>query len=59
MRRMGKAALAGAPVQAAEAVHVEQERAFVDRIAAFVQGQAMKLLDLATPMTKVDATLLD
>ncbi|MEX2126323.1 MAG: hypothetical protein WD795_20690 [Woeseia sp.] len=56
---MGKAALAGAPVQAAEAVHVEQERAFVDRIAAFVQGQAMKLLDLATPMTKVDATLLD
>jgi serine/threonine-protein kinase HipA len=59
MRRMGKAALADAPAQAAEAVYVEQERTFVERIATFVQGQATKLLDLATPMTKVDAALLD
>jgi hypothetical protein len=38
---------------------VEQERTFVERIASFVQGQATKLLDLATPMTKIDAALLD
>lgn len=54
-----KAALAGAPAQAAEATYAEQERAFFNRIAAFVQGRATKLLILATPMTKVDTALLD
>jgi serine/threonine-protein kinase HipA len=53
MRRMGKAALAAAPAQAAERTYLGEERKFVGRIAAFIEGQAHKLLDLATPMVKV------
>ena len=58
MRRMGKAALAAAPAQASEATYVGDERAFVARISAFVQDQASKLLEMATPMTRVDSSFL-
>lgn len=56
--RRGTAALEEAPAQAREPVYVEDERAFVKRIAAFVQRQARKLLEQAAPMRKVDAALL-
>lgn len=52
MRRMSKAALAAAPLQASEAVYVGEEKAFVAKISAFVQAQATKLAEMATPMTK-------
>jgi serine/threonine-protein kinase HipA len=58
MRRMGKAALTAAPAQAADAVYEGEEKAFVGRISAFVQSQAQKLLDMATPMLTVDLSLL-
>lgn len=58
MRRLGKAALAAAPAQASEAIYAGEERALVERISVFVQGQAKKLLDMATPMTQVDPSLL-
>ena len=52
MRRMSKAALAAAPLQASEAVYVGEEKAFVAKISAFVQEQATKLAEMAMPMTK-------
>jgi len=58
MRRMGKAAPAAATAQAAEAVYVDAEQAFVTGISTFVQAQAQQLLDMAEPMLKVDAALL-
>jgi len=58
MRRMGNAALSAAPAQASEAVYAGEENAFVEKISAFVQGQANKLLAMVTPMLQVDATLL-
>lgn len=58
MRRMGKAALAAAPAQASEAMYVGEERAFVERISAFAQDQANKLVEMATPMTQVDPSRL-
>lgn len=58
MRRLGKAALAAAPVQTADTVYVGEERAFVKRISTFVQAQANKLLEMATPMTQVDPSRL-
>jgi len=58
MRRLGKAALAAAPVQAADTVYVGEERAFVKRISTFVQAQANKLLEMATPMMQVDPSRL-
>lgn len=58
MRRLGKAALAAAPAQASESIYVDEEKTVVDRIGAFVQSQAKKLLDMATPMTQVDSSRL-
>lgn len=58
MRRLGKAALAAAPAQASEAIYVGEERALAERISAFTQGQARKLLDMAAPMTQVDPSHL-
>jgi serine/threonine-protein kinase HipA len=58
MRRMGKAALTATPAQAADAVYEGEEKAFVGRIGAFVQSQAHKLLDMATPTLAVDPSLL-
>ncbi len=58
MRRIGKAALAAASSQAAEDIYVGEERALVERISSLVQGQAQKLLDMATPMTQIDPSLL-
>jgi serine/threonine-protein kinase HipA len=58
MTRMGKLALKAAPAQAGAEDYVDDERAFVERIAAFVQDQAQRLLDDASPMRKVDAALL-
>jgi hypothetical protein len=39
-------------------VYVGEERAFVERIAAFVREQAQKLAEMATPMTKVNRRFL-
>jgi len=58
MRRIGKAAPAAARAQASEDTYVGEERALVERISAFVQNQAGKLIDMATPMTRVDPLLL-
>lgn len=58
MRRMAKAALTSAPAQAAETIYADEERALVESISAFVQSQAKKLLDMATPMTQVDPSQL-
>jgi serine/threonine-protein kinase HipA len=58
MSRMGKAALEAAPAQAGAEDYVDDERAFVERISAFVQKQAQKLVDHAVPMRNVDAALL-
>jgi serine/threonine-protein kinase HipA len=58
MRRIGKAALAAARAQASEDTYVGEERALVERISAFVQNQAGKLIDMATPMTRVDPSFL-
>lgn len=58
MRRMGKVALAAAPAQASEAIYVDEEKAFIERISTFVQAQANKLLATATPMTQVDPSRL-
>lgn len=58
MRRIAKAALAAAPAQASEVTYVGEERVLVERISAFVQGQAKKLLDMAMPMTQVDPSQL-
>lgn len=55
---MSKAALAAAPLQASEAMYVGEERAFVAQISAFVQGQATRLAGMATPMIKIDSSLL-
>ncbi|MEJ0085779.1 MAG: HipA domain-containing protein [Pseudomonadota bacterium] len=58
MRRMGAAAAAAAAAQAIDAVYAGEENEFVRRISAFVGEQAKKLIGMAGPMTKVDATLL-
>jgi serine/threonine-protein kinase HipA len=58
MRRRGSAAADAAAAQVAEAVYVGEERAFVERIAAFVREQAQKLAEMATPMTKVNRRFL-
>jgi serine/threonine-protein kinase HipA len=58
MRRMGSAVGGLAAAQAAEAVYVGQEREFLARSARFVQEQAQRLVDMADPMTKVDAKFL-
>lgn len=58
MGRMGTAAAAAAAAQAGDAVYAGEEKAFVQRISAFVSEQARKLIGMAVPMTKVDATLL-
>lgn len=58
MRRLGKAALAAAPAQAAEDIYVSAEKDLVQRIGTFVQDQAKKLLEMATPMTQIDPSLL-
>jgi hypothetical protein len=50
---MGTVALATAPAQAREAAYVGDERELIERIAAFFQGQARKLLEHAAPMKKV------
>lgn len=58
MVRMGKAALEAAPAQARAEDYVDDERAFVERISAFVQDQARKLIEQAAPMRKLEAALL-
>jgi serine/threonine-protein kinase HipA len=58
MRRMGKAALTAAPAQAADAMYAGEEKAFLGRISAFVQNQAQKLVEMATPMLGVDPSSL-
>lgn len=58
MTRMGKAALEEAPAQAGAEDYIDDERVTVERIAAFVQQQAQRLVDHASPMRKVDAGLL-
>lgn len=58
MTRMGKAALEAAPAQACAEDYIDDERAFVERISAFVHDQARQLVDHAAPMQKVDASLL-
>ncbi|MCC5870497.1 MAG: HipA domain-containing protein, partial [Gammaproteobacteria bacterium] len=58
MIRMGKAALEAAPAQARATDYVDDERAFVGQIAAYVQEQAQKLIDHAALMRKVDDALL-
>ncbi len=54
MRRMGTAAPAAAAAQAAGAVYVGAETDLVRRIAAFVEGQAKKLVDMAPLTLKVE-----
>lgn len=56
MRRMGAIAADAAKLQATDATYAAEERDFVNRIAGFVQNQASKLVDMATPMLKVDLT---
>jgi serine/threonine-protein kinase HipA len=58
MRRMGSAAADAAAAQVPEAVYVGEERAFVERIAATVREQAQRLVEMATPMTKVNRSFL-
>jgi serine/threonine-protein kinase HipA len=58
MRRLGKAALAAAPIQASDAIYAGEEKTLVERISVYVQGQAKKLLDMAMPMTQVDPSQL-
>ncbi len=58
MTRMGKAALEAAPAQASAEDYIDDERAFVERIAAFVRDQALRLIDHAAPMRTIDASLL-
>jgi hypothetical protein len=58
IRRLGKAALAAAPVQAAEGIYVGEERALVADISGFVQQQANNLLAMASPMTQVGPSVL-
>lgn len=58
MRRMGAAAVSAAAAQTAEGIYIEEERAFVQGISSLVRNQAQKLLDMATPMAKVDRTFL-
>jgi len=58
MRRLGAEASKAAEAQAADAVYAEAEKEFVQRIAKFVQAQGRKLIELAAPMSKVDAELL-
>ncbi len=54
MRRLGAAAPAAAARQAAQPEYVGAERAFVAKIAAFVQGQGDKLARMSPDMLKVD-----
>lgn len=54
MTRMGKVALGAAPAQARAEDYAGDERAVVERISAFVQDQAQKLIDQAAPMRNVD-----
>lgn len=58
MTRMGKAALEAAPAQACANDYVDDERAFVQLISAFVRDQAQHLVDQAAPMRNVDDALL-
>jgi serine/threonine-protein kinase HipA len=58
MKRLARLALQHAPVLAADPVYQEGEKELVERIAALVQQQAQKLLDLAPRMLEVDAALL-
>lgn len=54
MRRIGAAGPAAAAQQAAESEYVGAERAFVAKIAAFVQGQGDKLVRMSSDMLKVE-----
>jgi serine/threonine-protein kinase HipA len=54
MRRIGTAAPDIALTQAAESAYEGQEKDFVAKLAAFVRGQAGKLVEMAAPVLKVD-----
>jgi serine/threonine-protein kinase HipA len=53
MRRMGTAAAAAAPLQLDDSQYSTAERNFLEGIAAHVNAQARKLIDMATPMLAV------
>lgn len=53
MRRLGRDAVQAARRQAADSVYLAQERAFVDAIAAFVEVQAGRLIDMSSAMLRV------
>lgn len=58
MTRMARAAPAAAAAEAKSADYEGDERGLVERIAAFVQSQAQKMLAMAKPMRDVDPKLL-
>ncbi|HEY3784729.1 MAG TPA: HipA domain-containing protein [Steroidobacteraceae bacterium] len=54
MRRLGLAAAAAAKQQSADCAYTEQEQELIGAIAAFVQSQARRLLDMAEQVLKAD-----
>jgi hypothetical protein len=54
MRRIASPADAAATEQAKMTVYEGPEKELVTRIAAFVQKRAAELVNMATPMLKVD-----
>lgn len=54
MRRMGSAASEAAARQLNDPVYSDAERTFLDGVAAHVEAQAGKLLDMAKPMPGVE-----
>lgn len=54
MHRVGQAAEKAAARQCADESYQGEEKALVSRIAAYVQGQARKLTEMARPMLGVD-----
>lgn len=54
MRRMGAAAAAAVPLQLDDAHYAAAERKFLESVAAYVTAQARKLIDMRTPMLRVE-----
>ena len=54
MQRIGRAAPEAAALQAADDTYHGEEKGLASRIAAFVQEQSRKLIEMATPMLSVE-----
>lgn len=54
MRRIGQVAVEAAAEQARDEGYQNEEKALVSKIAAYVQSQARKLIEMARPMLRID-----